>query len=274
MNTPVGSDAYSAGQIAERVESVGVAKATMPVLQTFMLAVLAGAFIAFGGMFYLLATTGSDLPFGLTRVVGGIAFSTGLILVVVGGAELFTGNNLIALAWADGRVTSGALLRNWGIVYVGNFAGALGTVALYWWSGALALDDWGVGRVAAAVAAAKLSPGVTELFFRGILCNTLVCLAVWMCLAARSVTDKVLVIVFPITAFVALGFEHSVANMFLVPLGMLAAGVPDVGVTVDATVADFLYALAVVTGGNVVGGSVLVALVYHVVYQRCGARGL
>lgn len=268
------TDAYSAGQIADRIENTGVAKATMPALQTFMLALLAGAFIAFGGMFYLLATTGAGLPWGPGRLLGGLAFSTGLILVVVAGAELFTGNNLVVMAWADGKVGTAQLLRNWAIVYLGNFAGAIGTVILYALSGALALGDFDLARHAAAVAAGKLSLPAGELFFRGILCNTLVCLAVWMCFAARTVVDKVAIIVWPITAFVALGFEHSVANMFLVPIGMYAAGLPAVDMAMPGGIGQFLYSLAIVTAGNIVGGSVFVALVYFLIYRRCGARGL
>lgn len=274
MQPPASADPYSAAQIAERVETVGVAKATMPALQTFMLALLAGAFIAFGGMFYLLVTAGSDGPFGFTRLLGGLAFSTGLILVVIGGAELFTGNNLIVMAWADRRVTTWQLLRNWAVVYAGNLAGAFGTVALYWLSGALALGDHAVATQAAAVAAGKLGLGTQELFFRGILCNTLVCLAVWMSYAGRSVVDKVVVIVFPITAFVALGFEHSVANMFLLPLGVLAAERPEVAMAIAAPWRACVWQLAVVTAGNLVGGAVFVALIYFLIYKRCGARGL
>ena len=252
-------DAYSPPQIAQLVENVGVHKATLPLLQTVTLAVLAGAFIAFGGMFYTVVVTGSELGIGVTRLLGGVAFSLGLILVVVGGAELFTGNNLIVMAWADRKVTTAELLRNWGLVYVANFAGALGTVALVHLSGTLHLGNDAVMETAIAIAMNKVQLGFIEAFTRGILCNTLVCLAIWLCFASHRVSGKILSIIFPISAFVALGFEHSVANMYLIPVGMLASGN-----TIDVTA--LLANLIPVTLGNVVGGGVFVALVYWLVY--------
>ncbi len=252
-------DAYSPSQIAQLVENVGVHKATLPLLQTVTLAVLAGAFIAFGGMFYTVVVTGSELGIGVTRLLGGVAFSLGLILVVVGGAELFTGNNLIVMAWADRKVTTAELLRNWGLVYVANFAGALGTVALVHLSGTLHLGNDAVMETAIAIAMNKVQLGFIEAFTRGILCNTLVCLAIWLCFASHRVSGKILSIIFPISAFVALGFEHSVANMYLIPVGMLASGN-----TIDVTA--LLANLIPVTLGNVVGGGVFVALVYWLAY--------
>jgi formate/nitrite transporter len=254
-------DAYAPAQIALRIESGGVAKANLPALKMATLGVLAGAFISFGAMFYVLVITGSDLGFGPGRLLGGIAFSLGLILVLIGGAELFTGNNLIVMAWAERKVTTTQLLRNWGLVYVANFVGALGTVALFVLAGALDLNGGAVGQTAIRIAEAKIALDPVSAFFRGVLCNTLVCLAVWLCFAAREVTGKVLAIVFPISAFVALGFEHSVANMFLIPLGMIAAGT---GIDAGAIVAN----LVPVTLGNIVGGSGLVALTYWLVYLR------
>lgn len=254
-------DAYAPAQIALRIESGGVAKANMPALKTATLGVLAGAFISFGAMFYVLVITGSDLGFGPGRLLGGIAFSLGLILVLIGGAELFTGNNLIVMAWAEHKVTTVQLLRNWGLVYVANFAGALGTLALFVLAGALDLNGGAVGQTVARIAESKIALDPVSAFFRGVLCNTLVCLAVWLCFAAREVTGKVLAIVFPISAFVALGFEHSVANMFLIPLGMIAAGT---GIDIGAIFGN----LVPVTLGNIVGGSGLVALTYWLVYLR------
>ena len=254
-------DAYAPAQIALRIESGGVAKANMPALKTATLGILAGAFISFGAMFYTLVITGSGLGFGPVRLLGGMAFSLGLILVLIGGAELFTGNNLIVMAWAERKVTTAQLLRNWGLVYLANFAGALGSVALFTLAGALELNGGAVGQTAARIAESKIALDPVTAFFRGVLCNTLVCLAVWLCFAAREVTGKVLAIVFPISAFVALGFEHSVANMYLIPLGMIAAGN---GIDVGA----FLANLVPVTLGNVVGGSGLVALTYWLVYLR------
>ncbi|TIX51737.1 formate/nitrite transporter family protein [Alteraurantiacibacter aquimixticola] len=263
--TPHPLDVVAPAQIARLVEEVGLRKVALPFWPLLTLGVLAGAFIAFGGMFYTVTVTGSELGLGPTRLLGGMAFSLGLVLVIVGGAELFTGNSLIVLALADGKVTLAQLLRNWGIVYLGNLIGSLGTAALVHFSGTLGLGDGAVGATAVAIAEGKLSLSVTEAFARAILCNVLVCLAVWMCFAAHSVSGKVLVILFPITAFVALGFEHSIANMYLIPVGMLHAG--------EFALAPALQNLAVVTAGNVVGGGVLVALVYWLVYLRPGKTG-
>ena len=254
-------DVVPPAQIALLVESVGVKKAHLSIVQTLTLGILAGAFIAFGAMFYTVVVTGSELGFGPTRFLGGLAFSLGLILVIIGGAELFTGNSLILLAWMDGRIDTTALLRNWSIVYAGNLIGALGTAVLVNLSGMLDLDDGAVGRTAEAIAQTKVSLELMPAFVRGVLCNTLVCLAVWMCFAAHTVTGKVFVIIFPVTAFVALGFEHSVANMYLIPVAALEPGTT-IGVMA------LLGNLIPVTIGNIVGGGVLVALTYWLVYLR------
>ncbi|WP_286830817.1 MULTISPECIES: formate/nitrite transporter family protein [Kordiimonas] len=254
-------DAYSPAEIAKRVEDVGVAKVGMPAGKTLVLAILAGAFISLGAVFYTLAMTGSPLGFGPARVLGGLVFSTGLILVIVAGAELFTGNNLIVMAWADRRVTLWALLRNWGIVYIGNLIGALGTAVLVVLSGIYDMAGGAVGETAASIAASKLALPSDQAFFRGVLCNVLVCLAVWLCFAAHSVTDKILAIVLPISAFVALGFEHSVANMYVIPVAMLDG-------TIGWDGAGLIINLVWVTAGNIVGGGGLVALVYWLVYGR------
>ena len=265
MSPPGGSrnpvDAYAPVEIARLVEQVGVVKANMPALKTATLGVLAGAFIAFGGMFFTLAVTDSGLGFGPTRLLGGLAFSLGLVLVVVAGAELFTGNNLIVMAWAERKITTAALLRNWALVYISNLAGALGSAVLVALSGTLDLGDGLVAQTAAGIAEAKLELDLLEAFARGVLCNILVCLAIWICFAAHSVSGKILAIVFPITAFVALGFEHSVANMYLIPVGMLAGGG-------DLDLAGFVGNLVPVTLGNILGGGVFVALVYWLVYLR------
>jgi len=248
-------------QIARLVGDVGLRKATMPVIPTTMLGVLAGAFIAFGAMYYTLVVTGTALGFGPGRLLGGLAFSLGLILVVVGGAELFTGNSLIVMAWAERKITTVQLLRNWSVVYLANLVGALGTALMVHWSGTLALGDGAVAATAARLAEAKIALPFGEAFFRGVLCNILVCLALWLCYAARDVASKVLAIVFPISAFVALGFEHSVANMYLIPVAWLAGA--------DAiTWAGFARNLVPVTLGNMVGGGVFVAAVYWLIYLR------
>ena len=258
---PGGLDAYSPAAIARRVESAGIAKVDLPAFQTFVLAVLGGAFIAFGAMLFVVVTTNSGLGFGLERLVGGIAFSLGLFLVLVGGAELFTGNSLILFGWADGRIALTQLLRNWGLVYLGNFAGASATALLVHWSGIHLLANGAVGVTVVRIIEAKLALTPLEMVVRGILCNVLVCLAVWLCFAARSVGDKLVAILFPVAAFVALGFEHSIANMYLFPAGWLAG-------SMAVTPAGYLANLLLVTVGNVIGGGALVALVYWLVYGR------
>jgi len=259
-------DAYAPPQIAVRVREVGVAKATAPVATTLGLAVLAGAFIALGALFYTVTITGGtgQAPFGLVRLVGGIAFSLGLVLVVVGGAELFTGNNLIAMAWAAGRITTRQVLRNWFWVYLGNLLGALGTAALALLAGVHWLGDGTVGETAVGIARAKVSLDPMAAVARGVLCNVLVCLAVWLCMAARGVADKILAILFPITAFVACGFEHSIANMYFLPIGIALTA----GTAAPISLAGALGNLAFVTAGNILGGTVLVALVYWFIYLR------
>lgn len=254
-------DVVPPARIAHLVEEVGIRKVQLPFVSTLTLGILAGAFIAFGSMFYTVTITGSELGFGPTRLLGGLAFSLGLILVIVGGAELFTGNSLIVLAWASRRITAGALLRNWGLVYAGNLVGALATAVLVHLSGALTLGDGAVGITADAIALTKTSLDPGQAFVRGILCNILVCLAVWMCFAAHSVSGKAVAIIFPVTAFVALGFEHSVANMYLIPVGMLHR---DGVINFAALFANLIP----VTAGNIIGGGVLVALVYWLVYLR------
>jgi formate/nitrite transporter len=258
-----GLDAYAPKEIAARVDDVGVAKARLPLLTLALLGVLAGAFIGLGALMFTLVASDATLGFAVSRLLGGLAFSLGLILVTVAGAELFTGNNLLAMAWASGRVSTREVLRNWAVVCATNFVGATGLALLVWLSGHAALNGGAIGRAAIGIAVSKAQLPLVELFFRGVLCNVLVCMAVWMGLAGRSVTDKVLAIVFPITAFVAAGFEHSIANMYFFPLA-IALGAP-------LGAGDLLRNLLPVIAGNIVGGSVLVALVYWVLYLRPGS---
>lgn len=256
-------EAYAPAKIAERVATAGVAKATLPLVPLFTLALLAGAFIGFGAMFYLSVVHQFGPGPGAGRLVGGIVFSLGLFLIVVGGAELFTGNNLIILARCDGLIGTGALLRNWGVVYAGNFAGAAATAVLISLSGIIGPDTGDFAEQVRRVAAAKIALPWEQAFIRGILCNTLVCLAIWLCFACHTVTEKAVAVVFPISAFVALGFEHSVANMFFLPLGVLAGLPPDI-----ANATGIAGNLIAVTAGNIVGGSGFVGVVYWIVYRR------
>ena len=269
-------DAYAPAVIAKRIETIGLNKARMEIVPMLTLAVLAGAFISFGAMFYSLVITNSGLGFGVGRLVGGLAFCLGLILVVVGGAELFTGNVLIVMGWAHNKVSAGALGQNWVLVFIGNLIGALGMALMAHWSGFMHLGGDAVGATAIKIAAGKVNLPFDVAFIRGVLCNTLVCLAIWLCFAARSVTDKILAIIFPITAFVALGFEHSIANMYFIPAGILAA--TDPGFVAVAGLSDaamnhlgidgFIANIIPVTLGNIVGGGVFVALSYYFVYRR------
>ncbi|MBK6494099.1 MAG: formate/nitrite transporter family protein [Gemmatimonadetes bacterium] len=257
-------DAIPPREIARKAEQVGVAKANTDGLTLLVLAILAGAFIALAALLFTVVVTDPRLGFGVTRLIGGLSFCLGLVLVIVAGAELFTGNNLLAMAWASGLIDTRAVLRNWAIVYVGNVVGSLATVLLAWWGNIAALGDGAVGATAVQVATLKGGLTVGEALARGILCNALVCLAVWLAMGGRSVADKVLAILFPVTAFVAIGFEHSIANWFFLPFGMLldSAG----AVTIAAAARN----LAAVTLGNIIGGTLLVAGVYWVAYLRGG----
>jgi len=212
-----GSDAFSPTEIADRIDRIGVVKARLPMRSLFLLGVLAGAFIGLGAMFFTLITSDASLGFAAGRVLGGVAFSLGLILVVIAGAELFTGNNLLAMAWADGKITTGELARNWVVLCIANFVGAAGLAVLVHLSGHTSMNGGAVAANYVKIAAMKCTLPAWQAFLSGVLCNVLVCLAVWMAFAGRSVVDKVVAIVLPITAFVAAGFEHSVANMYFIP---------------------------------------------------------
>jgi formate transporter len=282
MATPeVSVDALLPPEMAARAEAIGIRKAHMDFLTMFELAVLAGAFIAAGGFFSTTATAGvgTMLPYGVTRLIGGLSFCLGLVLVVVAGAELFTGNNLIVMAWANRKVSTRLLLRNWGIVWSGNLFGAVATAVLLFLSGQYAFGGGAVGLNALSIANTKTGYGFVQAVVLGILCNALVCIAVWLCYSARTTTDKILSILFPITAFVAAGFEHSVANMYFIPVGMfIKTWAPEsFWVQIGKTAADFPHLtwpnfvvanLIPVTIGNIIGGTVMVGLVYWFAYLR------
>jgi formate transporter len=275
--TSIGLDALPPPEMAAKAEEVGVAKAGLDTLTLFALGVLAGAFIAMGAVFATTTTAGgADLPFGVVRLLGGLTFSLGLILVIVAGAELFTGNNLIVMAWASRRVSTLRLLRNWVIVYAGNFAGAIATAALLYAAKQYEFGKGAVGDQALSIAATKTGYGWWQALLLGAFCNALVCLAVWLCYSARTTADKVLAIIPPIAAFVAAGFEHSVANMFFIPYGLFVksneafvssqTGLPDLS---NLTWGDFLWAnLVPVTIGNIAGGAIMVGAIYWFVYLR------
>jgi formate/nitrite transporter len=274
-----GIDALLPPEMALACEAAGAAKAGRDEIGLVVLGVLAGAFIAFGAMFMTVVLTGADdLPWGVARLLAGLVFSLGLVLVIVGGAELFTGDSLMIIACASRRITLGALLRAWSLVYVGNIIGAIGTAALVFLAGQHEFGGANVGKTALAVASAKAALPTVQLFFLAVLCNVLVCLAVWMSFGARSTSGKVLVIVPPIAAFVAAGFEHSIANLYLLPyaLAIKAWAGPEfwaaLGQGASAfqalTVGNALHNIAVATLGNLVGGSLMVGGVYWFVFLR------
>ncbi len=282
QNPPLPSlDALLPAEMAKKAENVGVTKANLGPFRMFALAVLAGAFIAMGAVFMTIVTTGATgiLSYGVTRLLAGLAFCLGLILVVVAGAELFTGNNLIIMAWAGGKISTGKLWRNWIIVYLGNFAGSILTAYGMFLSGQYLFNKGAVGLNALNIAAAKTSLDFIPALVLGVFCNALVCLAVWLCMSARTTVDKIVAIIFPISAFVAAGFEHSVANMYFIPVGLfIKNGAPaEFWTAIGQTSADFasitwsnflIANLLPVTLGNIIGGALMVGLVYWFIYLR------
>jgi formate transporter len=266
-----GFDCYSPKEIAERVENVGVTKANLPLLSQAALGVLAGGFIGLGAMFSTLVLSDTSLSFAIMRVLSGVAFSLGLILVVVAGAELFTGNNLLVMATVAGRIPASKFLQNLLVIYAANFVGAVGLAGLVALSGHPQMGGSALGQTALSIAAAKCALPFLEAFVKGVLCNVLVCLAVWLAMAGRTVADKVLAIVFPVAAFVACGFEHSVANMYFIPLGVFLREQAIAVSTANLHALSWsglAHNLLPVTLGNLVGGAGMVGLVYWVIYRR------
>lgn len=285
-------DALLPAEMATSAEYMGVRKAEMPFLKMFMLSVLAGAFISLGALFSTTVSAGSmgintpdgaaafstALPFGVTRLLAGFVFSLGLILVVVGGAELFTGNNLIVMAWASGKVSFMAMIRNWVIVYIGNFVGAFGTAILMFFTRQYTFGNDAIGIAAINTAVAKTSLDFMQAIALGILCNALVCMSIWLSFSARSTIDRITAIIFPITAFVAAGFEHCVANMYFIPYALLVKmGDPEFMGRISKKIINLdqltwgnfiLDNLIPVTIGNIIGGAVLVAAVYWAIFLR------
>ncbi|MBN2320939.1 MAG: formate/nitrite transporter family protein [Acidobacteria bacterium] len=274
VQKPFQTDAYLPREMAQRVNEVGVTKAKMEFWSMLYLAILAGSFIGLGAHFATLASANNGMPFSLSQLLAGLVFSLGLILVIVAGAELFTGNNLIVMAYVSRKIGLRDVVRNWGIVLLGNTVGALITVGLIYLSGVWVLGSEAVGTRAIQIAAAKTDISWLECFFRGVMCNALVCLAVWLCFSCRATVDKIIAIIFPITAFVSMGFEHSIANLYFIPMGMLlsklqpelAARLANPAQSLD--ISGFLGNLIPVTLGNIVGGTLMVGLVYWFIYLR------
>ena len=277
MATELSIDALLPQEMATKAEYLGERKAKLPLLTMFTLAILAGAFISLGAMFATTTAAGTAgvLPYGVVRVLTGIVFCLGLVLIVVGGAELFTGNNLIVMAWASGKVSTISLLRNWTIVYIGNFVGAIAMALLVFTSQQYLFGNGSVGQTALGIASSKVHLGFFQAIALGVLCNILVCLAVWLTFSARSTIDKIAAIIFPITAFVAAGFEHSIANMYFIPMGLLIsnfdptfAAASNLDLSSLTWGAFLLNNLLPVTLGNIIGGSVFVAAIYWSVFLR------
>ena len=293
MNGDFSIDALLPPDMAQKAETIGVKKANMPAGRLLLLAILAGAFIALGAIFATTVSVSgvtvkdaagavistSSVAYGLTRLVMGLAFSLGLILVIIGGAELFTGNNLIVMAFMSRKIALRQLLRNWAIVYAGNFLGSILTAGIMFLTGQYLQGNGAVGLNALNIATAKTDIDFLPALCSGIMCNALVCLAVWLTYSARTTTDKILAIIPPITAFVAAGFEHSVANMYFIPIGLFIKnwGTPAFFDTIGKTAGDFsnltwgnffIANLLPVTIGNIIGGAVMVGAVYWYAYLR------
>lgn len=266
-------------EMATKAQEIGIKKAHLDFLSTLALAVLAGAFIALGCIFFTISQTGTGIPWGIGRVIGGLAFSLGLILVIVGGAELFTGNNLIIMAWASRHLSTWRVLRNWGIVYVGNLFGAIATAVFVFWGQHYEMDHGAVGVTALNIGLTKVNLDFTQAVILGILGNAMVCMAVWLTYSARTTFGRIAAIIFPISGFIAAGFEHCVANMYFIPYAIfIKIGAPDAfwqSIDTSAAAYDklsrgpfFLNNLLPVTIGNMIGGVIFVALVYWVIYLR------
>ena len=269
--------------MAVRAEESGVKRASTDPITLFALSILAGAFISFGAIFATTVSAGAvGMPYGVVRLLIGLVFSTGLIMVVIGGAELFTGSNIIVMAWASRKVTTRALLLNWVISFAGNFVGAIATAVLMFYTTQYTFGGGAVGLTALSTASAKTSLAFIPALTLGIMCNALVCLAVWMCFSARTSIDRVVTVIPPIAAFAAAGFEHCIANIYFIPIGLfIKAGAPDVfWKAIGKTPADFpeltwenffVGNLIPVTIGNIIGGSIMVAAIYWFIYLRKGS---
>lgn len=279
-------DALAPPEMARQAVDAGVAKVLLDVRTSFVLSILAGAFVALGAIFSLTVTAGATgsgagtaaLPYGVTRLLAGVTFSLGLVLVVVGGAELFTGNVLLFFVWISRRVSTLTVIKNWTVVYAGNFLGSIGTVAIVVAGGWYKLGNGSVGAGLLSTASGKAGHTFVEAFALGIMCNALVCLAIWLSYSARTTTDRIMAIVPPVTCFVAAGFEHSVANMFFIPAAIVVRTVApasfwtSIGTSADAysnlDLKSFFANLIAVTLGNIVGGALLVAAMYWFAYLR------
>ncbi len=266
-----GVDSYTPAEMEDKAEKTAIKKATMPVVPSFLLAVVAGGFIGLGGMYFCIVLADASLSFAVQRVLGGTVFALGLSLVLVGGAELFTGSTMTVMAMASGHISLGQVLRNWAVVWVGNFVGALGLVFLVFMSHHTEMNNGGVGTAMLKLAIGKITPDAMTIFFKGILCNMMVCLGVWLAYACRGVADKIIAMLLPVGLFVAAGFEHCVANMYFLPMAWLltVTGHVPAGLDVSAiTIPGIVHNLVFATLGNIVGGSVMIGGMYWLIYRK------
>lgn len=263
-------DELSPAETLAKAEGISVTKSKMDVAKCFVSAMLAGAFIGFGATYFMVFLGDSTMPFAAQRMVGGICFCLGLVLVLCCGAELFTGNSLMVTGLASKKISMGGMLKNWVVVWLGNLAGSLLAVALIFWANVGGMNGGAVGDVMVSVAVSKVTSDWFVLLGKGIMCNIMVCLAVWIGFSARTVADKVLGILLPISFFVAAGFEHCVANMFFLPTGLLmktmgfGASVANVGAL---DLGAIFYNISAATIGNIIGGAV-VGLAYWFIYNQ------
>ncbi|MBE6473740.1 MAG: formate/nitrite transporter family protein [Coriobacteriaceae bacterium] len=271
-------DCRSAAALFAQAQNVAIGKTKLAALPAFALSVMAGMLIATGATFMLLVKGDSMLSFAVSQVLGGLAFSLGLLCVIVAGAELFTGNCLMVCAAADRKISWGAVLKNWALVYVGNLVGSLVIVGILLGANFAGMNNGAVGNAMINVAYSKISLAPEAIFFRGIMCNWLVCLAVWMGFAGRTVIDKVFTTIFPVMAFVACGFEHCVANMFFLPMGIAAFNTCGYAGDIDPAKLDAMaqvlnaggacYNIGLATLGNIVGGAIMVGMMYWIAYHK------
>jgi formate transporter len=290
---PISFDALMPPAMAAKAEDLGVKKANLPLANMFLLAILAGAFIGIGAIFATTVSSGSmavkdasgaaafatGLPYGVVRLLTGLVFTVGLILVVVGGSELFTGNTLITMAFMSKKVSLTGLLRNWGVVYLGNLVGSVATAYIVFLGKQYSFGNGAIGLTALNIGESKTALDFVQAIALGIMCNALVCMAVWMCYSARTTTDKILAIIPPISCFVAAGFEHSIANMYFIPVALFVkyGGDPKFFEMIGKTAADFPHLtwsnffvanLLPVTIGNIIGGGFMVGIIYWFIYLR------
>ena len=281
MDNQTSTDILSPAMIAEKTVSTGIQKANYSTFKTFLLAFMAGIFVAFGSLIATTATSGAKdiLPYGLIRLITGLTFSFALMMVLIAGSELFTGNILLVMAILEKKLTWMKMIRNWGVVYLGNLVGSIFMAAMVFGGGQYLQGHGIVGLNVLNIAETKTSLGWMQALILGVLCNLLVCLGVWMASSGKTTTDKILAVIPPITVFAAAGFEHSVANMYFIPMGLLVKhfGTPAFFVSIGQVPSDFSHLtifnflfnnLLPVTIGNIIGGGVFIGVFYWWVYLR------